>query len=257
MKTLEPRYKNIFYLGYRLVAPVIDPIRVVKGFYGYFGYVSDLVKFQKLNRKRLRFIDLYPIMNERTNYTSFDAHYFYQQLWLFEKVMQNKPNEHIDVGSTYQMSGYLSKITNTTFVDIRPIDVRLPNLKVIDADIANLPFSDGSIKSLSCLHVLEHVGLGRYGGKIDPEGTRNACKELSRVLSINGLLYISLPIGKDRVCFNAHKVTDPESVMDLFNDLKLISFSVVDDTGTMKENVKCRPFKDLSYGLGMYIFTKK
>jgi hypothetical protein len=69
-----------------------------------------------------------------------------------------------------------------------------------------IPYENNSIKSLSCLYVAEHIGLGRYGDPLDPFGTKKAAKELSRVLALDGNLYFSLPIGKPKLYFNAHRI---------------------------------------------------
>lgn len=257
MKRFDSKTKNALYLGYRLVSPVFDPVKFVKGICGYVWYISDLIKFKIKNPHiKIRFDDLYPQLHDKTSVTDFDAHYFYQQIWLFENVLKNKPEEHVDVGSTYQMSGYLSKIVPTTFIDIRPIDTKLDNLKVLDASILELPYSDNSLESISCLHVIEHIGLGRYGDEIDPDGWLKACKELQRVLAKGGRLYLSTPVGKPRVCFNAHRVFSPENIRDTFRECKLTDFCVVDDNGFLHYSAKIVDYVNADYSLGIYIFQK-
>ena len=49
--------------------------------------------------------------------------------------------------------------------------------------------------------MLEHIGLGRYGDPIDPQGTEKAATELQRVLAPGGDLYLSLPIEKESRVF--------------------------------------------------------
>jgi SAM-dependent methyltransferase len=257
MKVYKSKSKNIAYFGYRMVNQVFDPIIFLKGLWGYVWYFRDLIKFRILSPgTKVKLLDLYPQLHDKTSMTGFDAHYFYQQLWLFENVLKNKPKEHVDVGSTYQMSGYLSKIVPTTFIDIRPINAKLENLKVLDASILDLPYKDNSLESVSCLHVIEHIGLGRYGDKIDPNGWEKACKELQRVLAEGGRLYVSVPIGKSKVCFNAHRVFDVEDVLKAFNELKLLEFSAVDDNGSFMQSSDPQVFRKANYGLGMFVFKK-
>ena len=71
-------------------------------------------------------------------------------------------------------------------------------------------FADGSLESLSTLHAVEHFGLGRYGDPIHPDGWRRAAEALARVLAPGGRLYFSVPIGRERLVFNAHRVFSPE-----------------------------------------------
>lgn len=255
---MKKKLNRLTFFFYKLISPIIDPIRLVNGIYGYFWFIKDLIKYKLEDKKaKLININLYPSVHERLSFTPFDQVYFYQQLWVFENVMKRKPYKHIDVGSTYQMSGYLSKIVKAVFVDLRPIKVKLPNLTIQRGDVLNLPFKNNSVESLSCLHVAEHVGLGRYGDSIDPEGTIKACKELTRVLKPGGHLYFSIPIGKERICFNAHRVYPPKKIVSFFKDLKLISFSVVNDQKKLVKNCQYEKYNTIEYGCGFFEFTKK
>lgn len=257
MKIFKDNKRNWAYLAYRLINPLFDPIKLFYGISGYFWFVKDLIRYKKMSKNaKIELKNLYPILDEKVPMTPFDSHYFYQQLWVFEDVLKRKPKNHVDVASTYQMSGYLSKITQSTFVDIRPITTNLRNLTTIKGDLVNLNFENNSLISLSCLHSIEHVGLGRYGDTLDPFGTEKACTELKRVLAKNGYLYISVPIGKQRLCFNAHWVFSPQTILNYFKPLDLISFSVVTDDGEYVENVNWRNYQHLNYGCGMFLFTK-
>lgn len=258
MRKLKSKTKDLAYLFYRLVSPVLDPLRFVQGLYGYFWFARDLLKFKRESwEAKVLSANLYPILHDKTDFTPFDAHYFYQQLWVFENVLKNRPPHHVDVGSSYEMGGYLSKIVKTTFVDLRPIKADLKNLKIVRGDALNLPFRDGSLPSLSCLHVAEHIGLGRYGDPIDPKGSIKACQELTRVLAKGGKLYFSVPIGKNRVCFNAHRIFDPCLIVEeYFLNLRLAAFSVVDDSGKFISDCNPKEFVSLDYGCGMFLFTK-
>lgn len=259
MRVFKHSIKNGGYLIWRLINPLIDPIRFLKGFYGYFWFFRDLVNYKyklKNGKPRLVGMNLFPILDERAPLTFFDAHYFYQQLWVFENVLRDKPLFHVDVASTYQMSGYLSKIVKTKFIDLRPIKTSLENLEIQKGDILNLHLEDNSVPSLSCLHVIEHIGLGRYGDSIDPDGMLKACAELKRILAPGGFLYVSTPIGKERLCFNAHRISFPDTVLEYFKDLNLVSFCVVDDEGNFIENVNHKNYRDSNYSCGMFLFKK-
>ena len=48
--------------------------------------------------------------------------------------------------------------------------------------------------SVSCLHALEHFGLGRYGDKIEPKGHKYGIQNFSDIMVKNGILYLSVPI---------------------------------------------------------------
>lgn len=200
--------------------------------------------------------DLFPILNERTSTTSFDTHYFYQDIWAFRKILESGVKEHVDVGSKVDYIGFLSTITSVTFIDIRPLVTDLPGINSRAGSILDMPYADKTVNSLSCLHVAEHIGLGRYGDPLDPLGTKKSCAELSRVLAPGGSLYFGLPIGRPRVCFNAHRVHSTEQILEYFKGLALAEFSLVDDKGRFHQNTGTERAKDLKYGCGLFHFRK-
>lgn len=123
------------------------------------------------------------------------------------RIPARKPARHVDVGSHNEWAVWMSVQTPITFIDIRPLPVKTEGFDSKAGSVLNLPYPDASVDSISCLHVIEHVGLGRYGDPLDPQGTIKACKELARVLAPGGRLYLSTPVGRARVCFNAHRIT--------------------------------------------------
>jgi SAM-dependent methyltransferase len=243
---------------YRWVTPLFDPLQLIRAFPRYFGFFKDLIKYSKLyGAERIEIANIYPCIHDRTQTTSFDAHYFYQDIWAFKKICQSKIERHIDVGSRVIFVGFLTAITNVTFIDIRPLMANLDNFDPRKGNILSLPLQDNSVISLSCLHVAEHIGLGRYGDPIDALGTKKACKELARVLAVGGNLYFSLPIGKPRLCFNAHRIHSPEQIIEYFSDLELVDFSGVDDESNFRKNVDMSVLENSNYACGLFHFTKK
>lgn len=200
--------------------------------------------------------DTYPCLADRLQSTPFDPHYFYQGNWLARRLAEAKPRQHVDIGSSVLTVGVLSAHVPTIFVDYRPLIVKQSGLACIAADISRLPFADRSLRSLSCLHVIEHIGLGRYGDPLNPEGARLAAEELQRVIDLGGALYLSTPIGRERVCFNAHRVFAPATIVSWFSRLQLSGFSYVSDDGSLHENVSPAQVPPLDYGCGFFEFRR-
>jgi len=201
-------------------------------------------------------LDSQPCLGDWSEHTPFDPHYFYQGAWLARRVSDANIVKHVDIGSSVLTISVLSAQVDTVFVDYRPLKANLPGLTCIAGDILDLPFPDESVKSLSCLHVIEHIGLGRYGDPIDPRGSIKAAIELQRIVSADGNLFISLPIGRERVCFNAHRVHAPATVLNLFSQMTLVEFSYVNDEGEFFENADMESANNLEYGCGMFHFCK-
>ena len=221
-------------------------------------FYNSYKKYEHLtNAEEISISDFYPCLNDDTSTAPFDAHYFYQGVWAFRKIKESGVKNHIDVGSEIRWVGLLSSITKVTFIDIRPFEVEKKDLTVKKGDILNMRFEDNSVSSLSCLHVAEHIGLGRYGDKLDPDGTKKACKELSRILAVNGNLYFSVPVGKEKTYFNAHRVHSPKTIIDYFKDLRLIELSGVTDLGKFIENIDIDILEKSNYACGLFCFKKE
>jgi SAM-dependent methyltransferase len=162
----------------------------------------------------------------------------------------------VDIGSSVMTIAALSGFVDTLFVDYRPLQVSLPGLECRAGDITALPFEDDTVESLSCLHVIEHIGLGRYGDPLDPEGSQTAARELQRIVRPGGDLYLSTPVGRERVCFNAHRVFAPESVVAMFERMELVGFSFVDDAGNLVEDSTPDAAGSNEYACGLFHFCK-
>ena len=148
-KILYKFYKIVF--RNRLITPVLD-IKPAN-FLRYGRFYNDYLTYKKMpGAEKLSVRALFPILDERTNKTNIDPHYFYQGIWAADKIIKSKAQEHTDVGSQVNLIGFLT-ITKIRFVDIRPLSVDLPNLENIKGDILHLPFGNNSVSSLSCLHL--------------------------------------------------------------------------------------------------------
>ena len=220
-------------------------------------FISHWVKYaQMAGAQKIGVLDSHPCLGDWSMHTPFDAHYFYQGAWLARRLSESKLHQHVDVGSSVLTMSVLSAWVDTVLVDYRPLRVSLPGLSSVAGDILQLPFTDNSFNSLSCLHVIEHIGLGRYGDPIDPQGSIKAAYELQRIVRPGGKLFLSLPIGRERVCYNAHRVYAPDSVIKIFEKLRLVEFSYVDDAGQLRERRMPSSASELQYGCGLFVFEK-
>lgn len=194
------------------------------------------------------------------------GHYFHQDLLVARKIFKNNPEKHIDIGS--RVDGFVAHIASFREVeifDIRSIDSNIKGIKCIQADLMDL---DSNLinycDSISSLHAIEHFGLGRYGDKLDFEGYLKGLDNIYQILKKTGHFYFSVPIGKQRIEFNAHRVFSINYLLELLeNKYTIINFSYVDDKGDLFENISLEDPKEKEdnygcfYGCGIFDLVKK
>lgn len=205
--------------------------------------------------------DIYPCLNDKTKQTSFDRHYVYHTAWAVRKVKEINPLFHIDISSSLYFSSILSAFIPVRFYDYRPADLKLSGLKSKHTDLTRLHFKSSSIKSLSCMHTVEHIGLGRYGDHLDTEGDLKAIEELKRVVAPKGNLLFVVPIGKEaKIMFNAHRIYTYSMVLKYFHGFVLKEFALIPENnvdGGLIKNPNSRLLKKQKYACGCFWFIKK
>lgn len=199
---------------------------------------------------------MYPCLTDKIKSTPFDQHYTYHPAWAARKLKELSPSEHIDISSILSFSTIVSAFIPTHFYDYRPAQISLSNLYSGSQDLKRLTFQDNSIQSLSCMHTIEHIGLGRYGDELDPQGDLKAINELKRVLKTGGNLLIVVPVGKPKIEFNGQRIYSFQQITDYFSPLELMEFSLIPDTGGIIENADPKVVAAQNYGCGCFWFKK-
>ena len=237
--------------------PLIQ-VRLISGLHQYFRFFRDMRRYSRMpGAEPLRLKDAYPCLFDRSSKTRINQQYFYQNVWAFKKIYQLKPDLHVDVASEVNWISLLTVITKVQFIDIRPLDAPyLDNIECIKGSILKMPYPDNSLKSISCLNVAEHIGLGRFGDELDPSGTKKAAQELKRCLAPGGNLLFSLPVGEPRCCFNAHRIQSPRQITEYFDGLKMLEFSCADDDNRLIINADLDEMANAKFSCGYFWFTK-
>ncbi len=234
-------------------------IRWPKTIIRFFQFFNDFRKFKSADKNKrfsVNTADIYPCLKDKITSTPFDQHYIYHPAWAARILAKTKPAEHIDISSILSFSTIVSAFLPIKFYDYRPAQLSLSGLSSQAGDLMQLPFADASIQSLSCMHTIEHIGLGRYGDPLDPEGDVKAINELKRVLAPGGNLLFVTPVGRSRIEFNAHRIYSFEQVTEYFNGLTLTEFSLIPDKGGLLVNADAALVKEQEYGCGCFWFTK-
>lgn len=209
----------------------------------------------------------YPVLKDYTAPSgTASGHYFHQDLLVASKIFLGNPQRHIDVGS--RVDGFVAHVASfreIEVMDIRPLPSSVHNISFLQRDLSMFDAAwDNSCDSLSCLHALEHFGLGRYGDKLDYQGHLVGWKHLLRMLAPGGILYFSVPIGKrQRIEFDAHRVFSLPYIFDrmIEGQLELVDFSMVDDAGDLHTDIGLADASrsdtfGLQYGCGIFELRK-
>jgi len=227
-------------------------------------FEAEIRRFRELSRRGdprfpIRDEDRYPCLDDATATTAFDQHYVYHTAWAARVLAKTRPLVHVDIGSYLYFATVVSAFVPVRFYDYRPARVELQGLETGFADLLGLPFGDGSVASLSCMHVVEHIGLGRYGDPLDPDGDLKAMGELTRVLAPGGNLLFVVPVGEPRVMFNAHRIYAYEQVINAFPRLALEAFALIPELGPDNLVFGASPERVARerYGCGCFLFKRE
>lgn len=230
-------------------------------------FLKEYAKFLTLSRStqsrfRLNKEDCEPMLYDNTEETSFDRHYVYHTAWAARVISITKPINHVDISSSLFFCSIVSAFTPVSFYDYRPANLRLSQLEEHSANLTHLDFKSNSIPSLSCMHTVEHIGLGRYGDELDYDGDLKAMKELARVLAPDGNLLFVVPIGNENIIkFNAMRIYTKEQILLTFEKLglKLNEFVLIPEVaeqGGLVVNPSKEILESSKYACGCFWFKK-
>ena len=233
-------------------------IRMKKFWNEFHAFVEKSKSFKK--RFEISEKEVLPCLDDNTANTGFDRHYVYHVAWAARKVKEINPPVHIDFSSSLYFCTTVSAFVPVRFYDFRPAVLGLSNLESVAGDLTKISFADNSVDSLSCMHTIEHVGLGRYGDPVDYDGDLKAIAELKRVVKPGGSLLFVTPVGKPKIVYNAHRIYAYEQVLEYFSGFELKEFSLVPDdpaVGGLIPGATKEMSDKQDYGCGCFWFVKK
>jgi glycosyltransferase involved in cell wall biosynthesis len=249
------------------LANYLMKLLIIKEIKKKLWFKSDYNKFlyfSKDTNKRfeLNWNERLPILDEKNLVTGFDRHYIYHTAWAARILKNINPIFHVDISSSLYFSCIVSAFNPVKFYDFNVPNLELKNLEVGKLDLNQLPFENESVLSLSCMHVVEHIGLGRYGDILDYDGDLKAMHELCRVLAVGGNLLFVVPIGNSPVIkFNAHRIYTKDQIIEQFTKLglELIEFTLIpedESDGGLVPDPSLELLGKQEYACGCFWFKK-
>lgn len=242
----------------------LQAIRPVKT--DWFNTDFEELKRQKGTDSTFQIGSMYTILTDKNDEGgTMRGHYFHQDLYIARLINITNPKKHLDIGS--RTDGFIAHVASyreIELIDIRPIKSNVKNIVFRQANLMELP-SDliDYCDSISSLNAIEHFGLGRYGDPIDYFGYLKAINNIAKILISGGTFYFSVPIGPQRIEFNAHRVFSVEYLTSILSQNFIIkSFSYVDDKGDFFEDIELTKDNIKSnftcqFGCGIFTLIKK
>lgn len=257
-------------IGITLITFGFDPRRMAASLRFILGYFADLRSWFRYSSAAVRAefpLRLLPSLSDKYSVSGVaSGHYFHQDLWAARLIYAESPTRHVDVGS--RIDGFVAHLLcfrAVEVLDIRSLSSKVSGLTFCQADLMSktiLPIEPAP--SVSCLHALEHFGLGRYGDRVEPDGWRTGFSRLVELVAPGGRLYLGVPISKPAVEFNAQRIFHPRYILDeaARHGLTLRILAFVDDSGDFHSceiplNDKTLPLlSSFDFGCGLFVFEK-
>jgi hypothetical protein len=234
-------------------------LKTIKSIPAFFRSLRESRRLNRRDSFGIAAKHMFPILSDReANAGVAQGDYFHQDLWAAGKIFKRAPKQHIDIGS--RVDGFVAHLLvfmPVTIIDIRQLDSKVAGLSFVRDDATQLAqLANDSVESLSTLSAAEHFGLGRYSDPVDPTACFRFMDALQRVLAPGGRLYFSVPLGAERVEFNAHRVFAPGTILESFSQLRLVSFSYVGDDEQLYEDREPAEAGRCTFACGLFEFTK-
>jgi SAM-dependent methyltransferase len=218
-----------------------------------------------ISQQEFPFWPTHPCLEDRCQESgTAKGHYFHQDLLVAGRIFTNQPTRHADIGSRIDgLVAHVASFREIEVLDIRDLTSPTSNILFQRADLMDPEFTLADYyDSVSCLHALEHFGLGRYGDRIDYRGHLMGWENIHRMLKAGGKLYFSVPIGDQRIEFNAHRVFSVPYLLNMIEGRYCLdAFSYVNDAGNLVRNPEMTAEAvensfSCHYGCGIFELTK-
>ena len=257
-KSLKIIHRFLILLG-------VDLFKTKDFVFNIFWFFKCLIQFKSLNNSTKFKLKIFPILGEnRMSAGTINSHYFIQDLFVAQQIFQQTPNKILDVGS--RIDGFVSNVASfreIDIVDIRPLENITSNINFKQIDLTNdISSIKGEYDCITCLHAIEHFGLGRYGDTIDPDGHLKGIENIYLILEKKGTCYLSFPLGDNRIEFNAHRVFSLEYIVPVLKKYFTIkTFNYISEFGILYQNqsinIGMQNNFDCKYGCAIFILTKE
>lgn len=121
---------------------------------------------------------------------------------------------------TYESVCVVFNASSCTTIEYQKINMDYPNMKAIT--VSEYDENPQTFDAAISISSFEHDGLGRYGDPLKPNGDLSALKKMTCTLKEDGLLFLSVPIGMDKIVWNMHRIYGQKRLPMLLEDWTLL-----------------------------------
>ncbi|KKP29185.1 MAG: TPR domain protein [candidate division TM6 bacterium GW2011_GWF2_30_66] len=164
-----------------------------------------------------------------TYYYGRTDYYLYQAIEKYLPYIKNKEIGVLGSRLPWYEAIIISFDGSPTTIEYNKIISQDDRLKVMTVD--EYDKNPKKFDTLVSISSLEHDGLGRYGDPLDPDGDIKAMAKCKSMLKEGGLLFLSVPVGKDLLYWNVHRVYG-----EIRLPLLLDGWEIVDSFGYNEED---------------------
>ena len=165
------------------------------------------------------------VADARGDPTEFFDHYAAFAYWTAAKVAARAtPLRILDLGSPKMFNGMLSATHEVTSMVLADCRDTISRVRYVRHDVSDpLPFPEGSFDAFTSTVSLPLIGLGRYGDRVNTQCLPALVRELRRILSADGELFVSMCLGPNVLNFSNGWFLDLPTI-----ERVLEGFSIVD-----------------------------
>jgi len=177
-------------------------------------------------------------------------HYEETDLWLYEAIEKYiggiKGKNGLVIGSEepcYEACAIYYEANNVMMVEYQKVTSEHP--KLITSTVEEFSKMNENYDFAISISSVEHSGLGRYGDEIDPNGDLESMEFLKNNLKEGGLCFLAVPIGKDQIIWNAHRIYGRNRLPKLIEGFEVVdTFGLIDSDYDVDEALKRRNGKN-------------
>jgi 2-polyprenyl-3-methyl-5-hydroxy-6-metoxy-1,4-benzoquinol methylase len=155
-----------------------------------------------------------------------------------------------------------SKVTCFDVRQIKP-QIEHKNIEYLTGDILAHNFNGQVFNCIINTSTIEHIGMGRYGDRENPDGDIIAMQKLKGLLKPDGKMILTIPIGLDKIHGNLYRVYGNKRLEMLLKGFKEIKSEFWAKGETLrwqrvtKEQALGVQSYPYYYALGLFVLSKK